>query len=328
MSDIGKLMRVDAAHARPPRRVGILAGWGRYPLVIAESLRQQGSEVYCLGVSGHAEPGLEEFCDRFEWVGLCKIGHAIRFFKQHGITDVTMIGKIHKVVLYQPWRWLKHWPDLTTIRIFLPHFLTRRKDCRDDTLLGAIVEAFAAEGMRFHAATDFAPSLLAREGQLTQRGPTTVQWRDIEFGWEMARQMGGLDIGQSVCVKDQAVMAVEAVEGTDLCIQRAGTLCRAGGFTVVKVAKPRQDMRYDVPTVGMRTLRTMVAAGGRVLAIEAGRTILLDEPEVVDFANRNKLVIVSLVSPERRVVASDQNQPLESPIDRPHGSPATFSRQS
>jgi len=280
-----------------PRRVGLLAGWGRYPFIVAQTLREQGVEVYCLGIHGHAQPGLDEHCTHFEWIGLCKMNRAIRYFKRHDVTQISMLGKIHKVALFQPWRWVRHLPDLRTIRTFVPHFFTRKKDCRDDTLLTAVVELFASEGIRFAPPTDYVPELLAGEGRLTRRQPSMAQWRDIEFGWEIARQMGGLDVGQSVVVKDQAVMAVEAVEGTDLCIRRAGELCGTGGFTVVKVAKPKQDMRFDVPAVGMKTLETMLAAGGRVLAIEAGRTILLQEPDVIDFANKNKLVIVSLIQP-------------------------------
>jgi hypothetical protein len=181
--------------------------------------------------------------------------------------------------------------------MFIPHFLTRRKDCKDDTLLGAIVEEFAAVGIRFGVATDYVPELLIGAGQLTVAAPAAWQWKDIRFGWQIAKEMGRLDIGQSVAVRDQAVMAVEAVEGTDQCIRRAGELCRAGGFTVVKVAKPQQDMRFDVPTVGLQTLQTLVAAGGRVLAVEAGRTILLDGPEAIDFANRHHLAIVALDAP-------------------------------
>ena len=281
----------------PPRRVGLLAGWGRYPFIVAEALREQGAEVYCLGILGHAEPGLAELCDDFQWIGLGKMGRAIRYFQRHGVTEISMLGKIHKVALFQPWRWIRHLPDFKTTRTFIPHFFTRKKDCRDDTLLATVVELFAREGIRFAPPTDYMPELLVGEGQLTRLKPSKAQWRDIAFGWEMARKMGGLDVGQSVVVKDQAVMAVEAVEGTDLCIKRAGELCRTGGFTVVKVAKPQQDMRYDVPTVGLKTLQTMVAAGGRVLAIEAGRTILLEEPRAVDFANKHKLVIVSLIQP-------------------------------
>ncbi|MHC4179732.1 MAG: LpxI family protein, partial [Planctomycetota bacterium] len=182
----------------------------------------------------------------------------------------------------------------------IPHFITRRKDCRDDTLLTAIVDEFGCEGIRFAPATDFAPELLAAEGQLTRRGPSAWQWKDIEFGWQIAKELGRLDIGQSVAVKDQAVLAVEAVEGTDQCIRRAGSLCTAGGFTVVKVAKPQQDMRFDVPTIGRGTLETMVESGGRVLAVEAERTIILDQAELIDFSNRNKLIIVTLLNPRRR----------------------------
>jgi len=129
---------------------------------------------------------------------------------------------------------------------------------------------------------------------VTDRQPTASQWKDIEFGWTLAKEMGRLDIGQSVAVKDRAVMAVEAIEGTDLCIRRAGELCKTGGFTVVKVAKPQQDMRFDVPTIGMGTMESMNAAGGKVLAVEADRTIIVDEPAVMSYANRHKIAIVSL----------------------------------
>ena len=147
------------------------------------------------------------------------------------------------------------------------------------------------DGIAFHPATDFAPELLVKPGQIAGRPPSAAQQADIEFGWDVAKQMGGLDIGQSVCVKDRAVLAVEAIEGTDACILRAGDLCKKGGFTVVKVAKPQQDMRFDVPTVGVRTLRTMVAAGANVLAIEGGRTILLDDEEFRQFAAQHKISV-------------------------------------
>ena len=200
----------------------MLAGWGRYPIVIAEALRRQGCEVYCLGTIGHADPELANVCTEFHWLGLAKFGTAIRYFHRHGVTEIMMAGKIFKVRLFQRWAWLRHLPDLRTIRMFLPHFWTRKKDCRDDSLLLAIVEEFAREGIRFAPPTDYAPELLVKAGQLTRRGPTAWQQKDIEFGWRMAKEMGRLDIGQSVAVKDQAVLAVEAVEGTDECIRRAG----------------------------------------------------------------------------------------------------------
>ena len=271
-----------------------MAGWGRYPLLVAEALRRQGSEVYCLGVIGHADPKLAEVCRDFQFSGLGRFGAAVRYFRRHAVTDVIMAGKIHKTVLFQPWMIVRNMPDLRTIRMFIPHFLTGKKDNKDDTLLGAIVAEFAREGMRFGRPTDYAPELLVSQGQLTRRGPTAWQWNDIRFGWKLAKEMGRLDVGQSVAVKDQAVLAVEAVEGTDECIRRAGGLCKAGDFVLVKVAKPQQVMRYDVPTIGTRTIENLAAASGRVLAIEAGRTILLDGAEVIDFADRHGLVIIAL----------------------------------
>jgi len=274
--------------------VGLIAGWGRYPVVVADALRQQGRPVFCLGVKGHADPALERMCRDFQWIGLGKLGRAIRYFARSGVRDATMAGKIHKVMLFQSWAWVKHLPDWRTMRRFYPHFVLSRKDRKDDTLLGAVIDEFALDGIRFQPATDYVPELLVKLGQLTARGPSHAQQCDIEFGWTMAKEMGRLDIGQSVAVKGRAALAVEAIEGTDECIKRAGSLCASGGFTVVKVAKPQQDMRFDVPTIGLGTLRTMAEAGGRVLAIEAGRTIIIDQPEVIEFANRNKLVIVAL----------------------------------
>jgi UDP-2,3-diacylglucosamine hydrolase len=141
---------------------------------------------------------------------------------------------------------------------------------------------------------DCAPELLVKEGQISRLAPTARQKQDIEFGWRMAKEMGRLDIGQSVAVKDQAVLAVEAVEGTDGCIRRAGALCKQGGFTVVKVAKPQQDMRFDVPTIGLGTLETIHSVGGKILAVEAEKTIFLDRDAVVEFADRNGIVIVAV----------------------------------
>ena len=277
-----------------PRRIGLLAGWGRYPVLIAEALHRQGHQVFCMGIVGHADPRLAEICDGFQWGGMFKLGLGMRYMRRQGVTDVVMAGKFHKVVFFQPWVWLRHLPDWGGIRMLAPFFLTRRKHCNDDSLLGAVVDAFAREGMRFGPPTDYVPELLVGHGPLTRKEPSAWQWKDIRYGWRLAKEMGRLDVGQSVVVKDQTAIAIEAVEGTDECIRRAGDICRAGRFTVVKVAKPQQDMRFDVPTIGMRTVETIAAAGGRVLAIEAGRTILLDAPEVIDFADRKGLVIVAV----------------------------------
>jgi UDP-2,3-diacylglucosamine hydrolase len=274
--------------------IGLLAGWGRYPIVVAEALRRRGHRVIGLGVRDHADPQLAQLCDEFAWIGLGTIGRAIRHYRRRGVTRAVMAGKIHKVTFYRPGWWLRHCPDWTAMRTFYRHFVTGGKDRKDDSLLTALVGAYAAGGIRFEPATDFAPELLVQAGQVAGRALSAKQLRDVEFGWSMAKQMGLLDIGQTVCVKDQAVLAIEAIEGTDECIRRAGDLCRQGGFTVVKVAKPQQDMRFDVPTVGFNTLESIAAAGGRVLAIEAERTILLDARLFQDAAQRLKLSVVAL----------------------------------
>jgi DUF1009 family protein len=287
-------VNIVTCRRKPENRIGLLAGWGKYPVVIAEALRRQGRQTYCLGVLGHADPGLAKLCHHFRWSGLAKFGSAIRYFKRHGVTQAMMAGKIHKQSMYQPWFILRNLPDLKTVRAFMPHFVTRRKDCKDDTLLSRVVALFAADGIRLAPATDYAPELLIRQGQLTRRGPSAAQRKDIQFGWQIAKELGRLDCGQAVAVKGQAVLALEAIEGTDQCIRRAGELCPSGDFTVVKVAKPQQDMRFDVPTVGLRTLQTMHHSGARVLAVEADRTVFLEQQEVVEFANRNRMVIVAL----------------------------------
>lgn len=275
-------------------RIGLIAGWGRYPQVVADALRRQGRRVYGLGIKHHAEPGLAPLCDVYHEVGLAKLGAALRFFRRHGVTQATMAGKIHKVQLFQRFHWIKHIPDWRCVRTFFPHFAARSKDRRDDTLLLAVVEAFAEDGIHFAPATDFAPELLVKYGLIAGRRLTHAQQQDIAFGWEIAKELGRLDCGQSVAVKGRAVLALEAVEGTDECILRAGQLCTEGGFTVVKVAKPQQDMRFDVPTIGVGTIETLIQAGGRVLAVEAGKTIIIDELQVAELARRHKITVVAV----------------------------------
>ena len=285
-----KAMKAPANRDRP---IGLLAGWGKFPFAVAEALRHAGYRVAGVGIIDHADPELAELCDHFDWIGIGGIGKAIRHFQRWGVTEATMAGKVHKVLLYQPGWWLKHRPDWKTIRAFSPQWFFGSGDRKDDTLLQTVVAAFARDGITFEPATDFAPELLVKAGQIAGKRLTGKQQSDVEFGWQIAKSMGGLDIGQSICIKGQAVIAVEAIEGTDACIRRAGGLCQAGGFTVVKVAKPQQDMRFDVPTVGLKTLETMAGAGGEVLVVEADRTILLDQKEFRTAAKRLGIAVVA-----------------------------------
>jgi DUF1009 family protein len=204
-----------------------------------------------------------------------------------------MAGKIHKTKLFARGAWIRHLPDWTGLKTFWPHFISRRHDNCDDSLLSAISAAFDAAGVRICPATDFAPELLAAEGLLAGRPLSAAEEQDVIFGWRLAKELGRLDIGQTVVVKNRAPMALEAIEGTDECIRRAGRLCPAGGMVVVKVAKPQQDLRFDMPTIGVGTLQSLRAAGARVLAIETGRTILVDAESLADFASRSGLTVVS-----------------------------------
>jgi len=278
--------------------VGLVAGWGRFPVVVAEAMKQQGFGVHCVGLEEHADPVLAKVCDSYLASRPARMGAHIRFFRRHGVRRATLAGKVFKhKLLFGRFGWLSLLPDLRTIRAFAPHFIRRQKNRNDDTLLSTVVETFAQDGIQMVPATEFAPQLLARAGQLTRRGPTAAQRKDIEFGWTLAREIGRLDVGQCVTVKGSAVIAVEAVEGTDACIRRSGELCRQGGFTVVKVAKPQQDMRFDVPTIGIGTIESLVAARAAVLAIEAGKTIIVDEAEVIALADKHGLAIVSVEFP-------------------------------
>jgi DUF1009 family protein len=260
-------------------------------LVFAEKAKQIGLPVVCVGIRGEAPAELRGMVHRFYWSRLGALGRVIRCFRREGVERVVMAGKIHKVRLFTPMRWLHFLPDWRMLRFW---YRRRRPDNRDDTLLLGIIREFEEDGMRFESALDICSELLVKPGVLTRRRPSESEQQDIDFGWTLAKEMGRLDVGQSVAVKEKAVLAVEAIEGTDQAIRRAGTLCPAGGFVVVKVAKPQQDMRFDVPTVGPSTIESIHQAGGKVLAIEAGKTIFLDQDQTLALANRSGLAVVAV----------------------------------
>lgn len=289
--------------AVPPSRilpVGMVAGWGRYPLVVAQRLKEQGIPLVIAAVRDHADPELEKWCERMEWFGVAKLGGHIRFFARHDVHRVALAGKLFKdKLLYSKGGWWRHLPDWQCIKTFYPHFVTRSRDTRDDSLLSDVCNAYLRRGIEIVPGTDFAPHLLVEEGVFSKRQPTFAEQKDIQFGWAIAKQMGSLDIGQGVTVLDQTVLAVEAVEGTDALIARTGTICPRGGFTLVKVAKPQQDPRFDLPTIGLRTLQLLHQAGGRCLAIEAGKTIVVERDEVLSFAAEKRIAIVAIQAPTK-----------------------------
>src|SRR3954464_9473445 len=196
----------------PKSKIGLVAGWGRYPLVVAQSLKERGYEGHCVGLRGHVDAALGQACDSFVLRGVARRGQQIAYFRRRGVTQATLAGKVFKhKILFGRMGWLSLLPDLRTMRAFFPMFVLGKKNRSDDTLLTVVVDEYARSGITMAPATDFAPQLLARAGQLTRRAPTHLEQRDIDFGWSLAKEMGRLDIGQSVAVRGRAVIAVEAV---------------------------------------------------------------------------------------------------------------------
>ncbi len=282
-----------------PEPIGLLAGSGRFPILFAEAARRQGLPVACVGIKYEASEELRALCDSFDVVGVSKMGGMIRTFRKRGATRVVMAGKVTKSVMYTPLRAIQLWPDWRTFR----WWTKRLSNKKDDTILLGVIAEFARDGLSFASALDYCPELLVNKGILTRRRPSEAEMKDVEFGWMLAKEMGRLDVGQSVAVKELAALAVEAIEGTDRCIERAGQFCKSGGWTLVKVAKPQQDMRFDVPTIGVTTIENLKKAGARVLAIEAGKTIVVDQKDVVDLANQYGMTIVALEPVESALVA-------------------------
>ncbi|TWT76590.1 hypothetical protein CA13_70860 [Planctomycetes bacterium CA13] len=275
--------------------VGLIAGWGSFPIEVATEVKRQGGSVCCIAIKGHASETLESICDDMIWSGVGKVGGHIRYFRRSGVKQVTMAGKLFKAdLLFSGSLWLRHLPDFRCLRTFGPLLFGRNRDARDDRLLLAVTNTYNSSGMEVCAPTDFAPELLVNHGMLVGRSPNARLEKDIEMGWRVARTMGGMDIGQSITIKDGAVIAVEAIEGTDACIERTGTLCRRGGWTLVKVSKPNQDMRFDVPTIGPQTVDRVMDAGGTTIVIEADKTILVEREETLRRASQAGITIVAM----------------------------------
>lgn len=293
----GSYRRIARDLSRP---VGLVAGWGRFPILVAQSLVARKVPVVCVAITDHADQHLEYLCDHVLWSGVGRLGAHVRYFRKFGVQKVTMAGKLFKAdLLYGGSPWLRHTPDLQCLRTFGPLLLSRQRNARDDSLLTAVTQMYQRHSMTVTPATDLAPELLADEGWLAGKHRSAKLDSDVRFGWDIAKKMGGLDIGQSITVKDGTVLAVEAIEGTDACIRRTGELCRRGGWVLVKVAKPNQDMRFDVPTIGPQTVQMVHAAKGAAIAIEAGKTIIVDRHETLAQAEAAGIAIVSLRHPEQ-----------------------------
>lgn len=266
-------------------KVGLIAGIGNLPVEFMRAAQHEGYEVVVISVVTDGAPELQAEADAYYQISVFKSDTVIKMFLKEGVTDVTMLGKVTKEHLYKK---ITTIPDMRTIKL-----LNRLRNRKDDTIMLAIVEELEKEGLAVADQTKYMRSLMPPVGVMTMRKPTEVEQLDIEFGFTLAKQMGALDIGQTVVVKEQAAMAIEAIEGTDECIKRGGALGREGAV-VVKTAKPNQDVRFDVPAVGMKTLESMITGNCKVLAMEAKRTIFVEQEAVLQKANELGIVICAV----------------------------------
>jgi UDP-2,3-diacylglucosamine hydrolase len=284
--------------------LGLIAGEGVFPVLVARGARAAGRKVICVGFSGNAWPQLQQECDEFHWVGVTRVGAWIRRLRSAGCDEAIMVGRVQKSRLYTPLVFLRYIPDIRTARMWLAHF---RHDKRPNAILLAVIEELHSSGITLIDSTRYCPDQLVTAGVMTARQPTEKQWNDIRVGWETCQQISRMDIGQSIAVMDREVIAVEALEGTNVMIERAGTLCRCGGWTLIKVANKNQDMRADVPTVGTVTIEKLAAARAACVVLEVGKTIMLERQKVLELADRYKIVIVGYEGQPQPAVESDKS---------------------
>lgn len=265
------------------RKLGLIAGNGKFPIIFAEQAKREGFHVVAVAHRGETLREIDTVAENVTWIYVGQLGKLIQAFHRAGVAEAVMAGGIRKVKLFGNFR-----PDLRGAR-----FLARVRSRDDDALLRGVAEELEAEGIKILDSTLCLSQIIAAEGVLTQSAPDAAQWEDIRLGFRIGKEVGRLGIGQTVVVKNGVVLAVEAVEGTDAAIQRGGMLAGAG-CVVVKVSKPNQDLRFDVPTVGVDTINNLQAVGGAALAVEAGKTILLEMEALLKRADAGGIAVVAL----------------------------------
>ncbi len=266
------------------KTIGLIAGNGRFPILALQEARRQGFRVAVCGIEKEAESSLVKMADAFQWVKIGELKKLSKFFRAEGVHEGIMAGKIEKVRLFQE----NVKPDFEMIKV-----LMQTRDFKDDSLLSGIAKYLHGQGVDLLDSTTFIKDALPGPGLLGKRKPSKEVLGSLEFGFRMAKAIAGLDIGQTVVVKKKAVLAVEAIEGTDLAIHRGAEL-GSGKICVVKVAKPNQDMRFDVPTVGLKTLKSLISAKAEAFGFEAGKTIFIDREEFIQKADAAGIVVMGL----------------------------------
>ncbi|ALA59927.1 LpxI family protein [Nitrospira moscoviensis] len=264
-------------------RIGLIAGNGRFPIIFADNARKLGLFVTAVAHEGETEPELARHVDRIHWIKIGQLNKLIRAFQDDGVRQAVMLGGIKKTHVFSTVR-----PDFRALAL-----AARLALWKDDDILREIAAELEREGITICESTFGLEGILVDEGTLTSREPSKKEWEDIRCGWDVAREIGRLDIGQCVVVKDRVVVAVEAVEGTDGAITRGGELAKEGAV-VVKRCKPQQDLRFDLPAIGPRTIDVMSSVKAAVLAVEAGKTVMLDGDLLVKKADANGIAVVGI----------------------------------
>jgi len=264
-------------------KFGLIAGNGKFPFMVLQGALNSGAQMVVAAIREETDPEIERLAEHVTWVGIGQLGRMIRFFKQEGVEQAIMAGQVKHVQIFS-----RAVPDARMLKVLLK--LPRRNT---DALIGAIASELQNEGIELIDSTYFLQDHLPTAGTLTRRQPDKREREDIDYGLEIAREIARLDLGQTIVVRGKACVAIEAMEGTDDTIRRAGSLVKRA-LTVVKIAKPNQDMRFDVPVVGVPTIEAMVEAGATCLCITAGKTLMFDRDEMIKIANAKKIAIVAV----------------------------------
>ena len=264
-------------------KFGLIAGNGKFPFLVLEGARKAGAEVAVAAIREETDTEIERVAETLTWVGIGQLGKMLRFFKNEGVEKAMMAGQVKHVQIFS-----RAIPDVRMLKMLL-----RLPKRNTDALIGAVAAELETEGIELIDSTYFLRDNLPASGTLTRRAPDERETGDIEYGLEIAREIARLDLGQTIVIRDRACVAIEAMEGTDAVIRRAGGLVR-GRLTVVKNAKPDQDMRFDVPVVGIPTIESMIVSGATCLSLTAGKTLMFDREKMIKLANKHKIAVVAV----------------------------------
>ncbi|MCX5700501.1 MAG: UDP-2,3-diacylglucosamine diphosphatase LpxI [Candidatus Omnitrophica bacterium] len=265
-------------------KIGLIAGNRKFPLLFCEAAKRKGFYLVVVAIKGETSSKIRKLADKVYWLKLEQFRKLFEIFKSEGVKKIVMAGQISPYRLFS---------KEVSRSLDLQEILSSILDKKADTIFGAIADKLKAEGLELASSTTFVEDLLPKRGVLTSNPPDKKTWEDAYFGFELAKAVGALDIGQTVAIKSKAIVAVEALEGTDNLIRRSGRIVR-GGITIVKVAKPEQDMRFDIPVIGLKTIQCLINAGAKCLAIEADKTLFIDYQKAVKLAERKGISIVSI----------------------------------